>query len=99
MEVNKKVKSQYVEPPVATTDSKGNILTSKEDILKNTVKYYQKVLENREIKEDLKDYRKDREELAILRMKLAEANKTPDWDMEKLDAVLKHLKKDKSRDA
>ena len=90
---------QHSEPPVTMTDSKGNMLTSKENIQKNTVKYYQKLLENREIKGDLKDYRKDREELATQRMKLAEANKTPDWDMEYLDAVLKHIKKDKSRDA
>ena len=32
-------------------------------------------------------------------MEIAEANKTPDWDMDDLDKVLKHLKPNKSRDA
>ena len=80
-------------------DDLGNILTSKEDILNNTIKHYQKVLSNREIKENFIDHKKEREELAIQRMKIAETNKTPEWDSEDLDIVLKSLKPDKSRDA
>ena len=47
----------------------------------------------------MEDHKKEREDLATQRMKIAETNKTPDWEMDDLDIVLKNLKPDKSRDA
>ena len=76
--LTKKLNPRYVEPPVAMQDNLGNILSSKEDILNNTVKHYKKVLSNRDIKEAMEDNRKEREELATQCIKIAETNKTPD---------------------
>ena len=57
------------------------------------------MLENRTIKEDLKDHQKAREELVKKRMEIASLNKTEDWTMEDLNIVLKDLKTNKIRDA
>ena len=50
------------------------------------------------MREELKDYQKEREDLASARMNLASQNKTEDWSMDDLDIVLKGLKTNKSRD-
>ena len=94
-----KLNKKYPEPPTAMRDMRGNLLTAKKDILEQTVYYYEKVLENRPIREELKDYQKEREDLASARMNLASQNKTEDWSMDDLDIVLKGLKANKSRDA
>ena len=94
-----KLNKKLPEPPTAMRDSKGNLLTGKRDILEETVKYYEKVLKNRPMKEELTGYQKHREDIASARMKLASQNKTDDWTMEDLDTVLKDLKTNKSRDA
>ena len=94
-----KINKKYPEPPTAMRDSKGNLLTGKRDILEETVKHYEKVLKNRPIKEELKGYQKEREDLASARMKMASQNKTDDWTMDDLDKVLTGLKSNKSRDA
>ena len=60
-------------------DEYGNLLTHKNEILKYTVKHYNKVLENRPIKNYLKTHQKEREELAIKRMTQASKNVTSDW--------------------
>ena len=62
--LTKKLNPRYEEPPVAMKDELGNMLTSKEDILKSTIKHYKKVLKNRDIKEGLEEHKNDREELA-----------------------------------
>ena len=94
-----KLNKKYPEPPTAMRDMRGNLLTAKKDILEQTVKYYEKVLENRPMREELKDYQKEREDLASARMNLASQNKTEDWSMDDLDIVLKGLKTNKYRDA
>ena len=53
--MTKKLTNNHNEPSVAMSDEYGNIITSKEDILENTVKHYTKVLPNREIKNGLED--------------------------------------------
>ena len=47
----------------------------------------------------MEEHKNEREDLAMSRMKEAALNKTIDWDINDLDIVLKHLKKDKSTDA
>ena len=90
-----KLNKKYPEPPTAMRDDKGNLLTGKRDILEQTVKHYEKVLKNRPIKEELREYKKEREDLASARMHIASQNKTNDWTMEELDDVLKGLKTNK----
>ena len=80
-------------------DGQGNLITGKREIQEQSLKYYQKVLDNRKINEDLKDHKEAREELAKKRMESASLNKTEDWTMEDLTIVLKSLKTNKSRDA
>ena len=79
-------------------DEQGNLITGKREIQEQSLKYYQKVLENRKISEDLKDHKEAREELAKKRMESASLNRTEDWTMDKLEKILKALKKNKSRD-
>ena len=50
------------------------------------------------MKEELKHIQKDKEELCHQRLKYASRNKTEPWTMKQLGTVLKHLKKNKSRD-
>ena len=56
------------------------------------------MLENCDIKEELNNIKSDKEELFRHRLDLAKANKSPPWQMEDLEAVLKFLKNNKSRD-
>ena len=56
------------------------------------------MLENRPIKEDLKQLQSDKEELFGHRLDIATENKSPDWTPEDLEQVLKNLKNNKSRD-
>ena len=50
------------------------------------------------MKKELQHVQKDKEELSALRLDIAMNNKSPPWDMEDLDNVLKNLKNNKSRD-
>ena len=79
-------------------DNKGNLITSNEAIEALAMETYKERLANREMKEDLKNLRKDKEELCKLRIKIASTRKTPDWTMEQLEKVLNYLQKNKSRD-
>ena len=93
---NKLNKKYPQDGPTAMKDEFGNLLTNKNEILEHTVKHYNKVLENRPIKEYLKTHQKEREELAIKRMTQASKLVTSDWTEEDLDDVLKGLKNYKS---
>ena len=79
-------------------DANGNLVTSEEEIEKLALETYKKRLENRNIKENLSDLKKDKDELCTRRLEMASKNKTPPWTMDQLEHVLKHLKRNKSRD-
>ena len=96
--LKKKLHKNFVDPPTAMKDSNGNMLTKGHDILDATVKHYQKVLENRTIKEGMEQHKKEREDLAKQRLEYASRNKTPDWDMDDITEALKSLKNNKSSD-
>ena len=51
-----KLNKKYPEPPTAMKDESGTLLTEKNDILEHTVKYYENVLRNRPITEELTSY-------------------------------------------
>ena len=96
--LKKKVSPRCRDPPTAMLDSAGNLLTSPDAIDKAALETYEKRLQNRPIKDDLKNLQKEKEELCQLRLKAARMKKTSPWTMEDLEVVLKYLKKDKSRD-
>ena len=55
-------------------DENGNLATGKEEILRNTRKYYKKVLETISLAEGREEHHKIRDKLAKLRMKKASEN-------------------------
>ena len=76
----------------------GNLLTSEEKIRDAAVEVYNKRLENKAIKDDLKHIKDSKELLCAKYLEVAKANKTPPWTMHQLEKALKNLKKGKSRD-
>ena len=94
-----KLRPKFNDYPTAMMDNEGNIVTSEEAIKKVTVDHFKKVLENRPMKDGLKKYQAEREELCYLRVSESRKNKTPKWDIEDVKYVIKHLKKKKSRDS
>ena len=58
-----KLKSKENNKYTAIEDENGKLLTSEEEIDNETIKHYTKVLENRQIKTNLKDYQLEREKL------------------------------------
>ena len=79
-------------------DSQGNLVKSEEGIKELAVNAYAKRLENRPMKNELKEIKEMKETLADKVMEIAKRNKTPDWTIKDLCKVLNHLKNDKSRD-
>ena len=82
----------------AMKDVNGKLVTNVEDIKKHTINHFKNVLRNRPIKEDLKEYQIEKEELCQSRLEQSKNNKTPDWTKKDLIKVLKDLKNKKSRD-
>ena len=87
------------EPLTAMKDPKtGNMLTTKEKISEAAVNVFTDRLENAPMKKHLEHIKDAKEKLCEKIMKVASKNRTPPWNMKDLDVVLKHLKKQKSRD-
>ena len=96
--LKKKLNPKCRIPPTAMVDKEGNLITSEKGIEALAVDVFSKRLENKKIKKGLENLQNDKEDLCKMRMKLARQNKTPDWTIKQLEKVLKHLKKNKSRD-
>ena len=96
--LKKKLSPKCRDPPTAMLDPKGNLVTSEQAIEALAVETFRKRLENRKIKDNLKNIKDDKEELCKVRLEMAGRRKTPPWTMKQLEAVLDYLKKDKSRD-
>ena len=95
--LKKELFPQSRDPPTAMIDPiSGNLLTSEEKIQEAAVSAYTKRLENRPMKDNLNHIRDAKEALCEKLLKVAQANKTPAWEMKHLEKVLKDLKKDKS---
>ena len=97
-QLKKKLSPRGHDPPTAMMDSKGNLVTSTAGIEKLATEHFQKVLENRKMKDEPKHIQIDKEELAKHRLDLARDKKSPPWTMEDLETVLKFLKNNKCRD-
>ena len=96
--LKKKLSPKCRDPPTAMLDQEGDLVTSPKLIEKLAVDVFRNRLKNRQIKEELSELKKDKDETCKLRLKIAARNKTPPWTMEELNTVLKYLKKNKSRD-
>ena len=97
--LKKELFPQTRDPPTAMIDPEtGNLLTSDEKIKEAALKNYAKRLENEPIKDNLSHIKEAKELLCEKVMKVAKTRKTPPWEMKDLERVLKHLKRNKSRD-
>ena len=96
--LKKKLCPKSIDPQCAMNDANGNLLTSDKAIQKRALEVYNERLKGNNIEPRLKDLEDDTNTLCELRLKLCKSNKTDQWSMEDLKEVLKHLKKDKSRD-
>ena len=96
--IKKKLSPRQIDTPTAMLDRAGNLVTSVEGVKNIASEHYTKVLENRPINDKLKHIQTDKEDLFRLRLDLAKANKSKPWEMQDLEAVLKYLKNNKSRD-
>ena len=83
-------------PPTAMLDTSGNTISSESNLKEHTINH--KVLENRVIKPGLESLQAAKENLHKERIDLAKIKKSEPWTKEDLETVLKHLKKNKSRD-
>ena len=97
--LKKELFPQTRDPPTAMIDPEtGNLLTSDENIKEAALKNHAKRLENEPIKDNLSHIKEAKELLCEKVMKVAKTRKTPPWEMKDLERVLKHLKRNKSRD-
>ena len=87
-----------LQPPTATVDLKGNLVTTSAGIEALTMEVFRKRLSSHKVKKNLKVHHLQREELFEQRFNEAQQNKTPPWTIEELTIVLKQLKNIKSRD-
>ena len=60
-------------------DINGKLVTNGEELKTLTMGHYQKILENRPIKDDLINHQEERENLYKERIKVARQNITEDW--------------------
>ena len=84
--------------PVGKKDSKEKIITNHEQLKHLYLKTYMQRMRNRPMKENLEHMKIMKNKLFESRIELANENKTQPWKMIHLEAVLKALKKNKSRD-
>ena len=84
--------------PVGKHDSKGNLITNHEQLKHLYLKTYTQRLRTRPIKEELQDLKKYKDDLFEARLENSKQNKSKPWKMVHLDAALKGLKNNKSRD-
>ena len=90
-----KVQSTF---PVGKKDRKGNLITNHIGLKNLYLKTYKERLRNRPIKEGFEEIKSLKMFLFNLRKELCSKRKSKPWEMKDLDAVLKDLKRDKSRD-
>ena len=83
---------------MALKDLKGNLVTSKESILQINLKSYTDRLTKNKMVENLKELEVMKDDLWIMRNRIAENNKTIPWTMQNLNKVLKSLSSNKSKD-
>ena len=86
------------EVPMAMKDSKGNLIRSQsglKTLYKNT---YIDRLSDKPIKTGWENVQMLKEKLFQMRLKMSSSIKSPDWNLEKIEKICKHLKNGKARD-
>ena len=96
--LKKKLCPRPQDPVTAMLDDDGNLVTTVKGIQNLAIKHYTNVLRNRTISEKYSKLKDDKEDLCEERVKLARENKSPPWNIDDLEAVLKFLKNKKARD-
>ena len=96
--LKRKLSPKDSDPPTAMINSVGKLIPSEDEIKAEAVKHYKRVFKEREIAEDLKDFKVTRENLCHERLKIAIRNKSPEWSISDVTNVLKYLKTRKSKD-
>ena len=96
--LKKKLSPKQSEPPTAMKDADGNLLTDDKDIVEESVKHYKKVFEDKAIDDNLKDHKKERQELCAKRLELAAKNKTPPWTIKDVKNATQNIKSGISKD-
>ena len=86
------------DPPTAKLDDTGNLITSPEGLKRLYLNTYIKRLSHREMKTEYLDIYFLKSELWKSRLANIRKIKSPAWDMEQLDVVLKSLKNNKTMD-
>ena len=84
--------------PTAKKDHSGKIISESEELKKLLSKEYKERLRTRPLRPDLKHLDRRRRRIFKMKMKIAEATSSKLWTMSDLDAALRDLKNNKSRD-
>ena len=96
--LKKKLSPRVNDVPSAMKNSEGKLLTNQGDILEEAVKHYKDVFSERKIDAKYEEYKNERETLAAKRIEECKNVKTPQWTVDDVKYVLKHLKVGKSQD-
>ena len=96
--MKKKLFPRSIDPLTALFDQHKNLITDPQGIKNVIVKEFQYRLRNREIDENLQDLRKMKEHLCELRLEITRTNDFRPWSMENLNASIKRLMNNKSKD-
>ena len=92
------VPSDKTHTPVAMKDDKGNMITSPEGIKNLCLQEVLKRLRHRDIRPDLKELKRLKEDLCKKRLEVVQNVKSEPWTLEELEKVLNSLQKNKCRD-
>ena len=90
--MKKKLSPRQSDPPAAMKSTEGKLLTDKNEILNEAVKYFEKLFEQQKMKPDYQEIQNVKEKLWKQRFEKCKQNKTKPWEMKDLLVVLKYLK-------
>ena len=96
--LRRKLCPKPLEQLTAKYDKAGNLVSNPEAIKDIYLEAYVDRLKHREISQELSELKVLREQLFQERLEIAKEKKSPPWTMDKLDDVLKKLKKGKATD-
>ena len=89
---------KYSTQQIAKRNHKGRIISRSNELKQLIAKEYKERLRLRPTRPDLETILKRKNEIFRMKMKLAEAKKSPDWTMKELNEALSNLKNGKARD-
>ena len=84
--------------PTAKKNHAGRIISAPNELKSLLAKEYKERLRTRPLRPDLKQLKKGKKRIFLMKLKLAESNKSKPWTLSDLDKALGALKNNKSRD-